>query len=186
MIFYMHFWNLIYIQLQRNSDQHWWLHPVGSLIALNLLHSPFVLTRDIAYTDLQLLHSHAHNKTQFYINCATQIVKRKEMLCTAVFLGRMTTETDPTFVLNSVDVGFYLSGYVNCHSKIYQFVENHRFTNKAPIHVRKVCLWSAIGATNTAAAIVNLQAPFFISCLVATKPQGAISFVWRLVLGTEQ
>jgi hypothetical protein len=100
------------------------------------------------------------------------------MMCTAVFLGCMATETDPPFVLNNIDAGFYLSGYVNFHSKIYQFAANHRFTHKAPILFRKVCLWSAIRVTSLSPFLLLLltyRHHFLISCQVATKSVSVVS-----------
>ena len=80
----------------------------------------------------------------------------------------------PTFVLNSVDTVFYLIGFVTSHNKIIKFAANKKFTDKTPIHVRKVCLWPAISTTNITqsiiAAVANLQTIFLISCLVATQP----------------
>jgi hypothetical protein len=96
-------------------------------------------------------------------------------MCPAVFLGCTTAEIDPTFVINSVDAGFYLSGFVTSHNAIQQFAGKHRFNDKAPLHVRKVCRWPAIGATDITepilAAFANLHRHhYLISCFVATKP----------------
>ena len=84
--------------------------------------SPFTVRSDTRYHILIFsCYIPIHITKQNFTNCATQITKRKEMLCTAILLGCMTTETDPTFFLKIVDAGFYLSGFVTSHNTIYKF-----------------------------------------------------------------
>ena len=119
-------------------------------------------------------------RKQYFLDSATQIMKLKEMFCNAIFMRYVTTERYSTFVFSNVDAGFCLSGFVNSHNKIYQSAANHRFTDKSPIRVRKVCRWPAIRTTNITepilAAIAKIHRKhILISCLVATQPVSVVN-----------
>ena len=133
-------------------------------------HRPF--WHAISHTDLQLLQSHPHNKTAFHKLWYTyHETERNVVHC--YLLRCMTTETGPTFVLNSADASF--CGFVTSHNTMYQLAANHRFTHAAPIHVRNVCLWPAVRTTNITEPILAVFAKthrqyFLISCLFPTQP----------------
>ena len=142
--------------------------------------SPFTAHSDTRYHILIFsCYIPIHITKRYFTNCATQIMKRKEMLCTAIFWGAWQQRQTPQIFSVALMRAFI---WVDLWplTIIIPVSSETQVNRKAPIHVRQVCLWPAKSTTNITQsilpAIANLHTLHFLKCcLVATQPDSVVS-----------